>query len=110
MHKEEVKKELLAKLKQEHCFWSYAPDSINNITDEFLIELVMLHLDLKDINKLFWIFPYRQIKTCWINNLIPQGDYLYTLNNFFAFYYFNAKRPGAYVKEMATKRLNKAST
>ena len=56
MHKEEVKKELLAKLKQEHCLWSYAPDSINNITDEFLIEVVMLHLDLKDINKLFWIF------------------------------------------------------
>ena len=110
MQKAEIKRQLLTKLKQEHCFWSYDSSSINNITDEFLIELVMLHLDLKDINKLFWIFPYKQIKTCWINNLIPQGDYLYTLNKFFAFYYFNAKRPGAYVKVMATKRLNKAST
>lgn len=110
MQKAEIKRQLLKKLKQEHCFWSYDFSSINNITDEFLIELVLLHLDLKDINKLFLIYPYKQIKACWIRNLIPQGSYLYTLNKFLAFYYFNAKRPGAYVKAMATRQLNKIST
>ena len=48
-----------------------------------------------------------QIKACWVRNLIPQGSYLYTLNKFLAFYYFNAKRPGAYVKAMATRRLKR---
>ena len=107
MQKAEIKRQLLKKLKQEHCFWSYDSSSINNITDEFLIELVMLHLDLKDINKLFLIYPYKQIKACWIRNLIPQGSYLYTLNKFLAFYYFNTKRPGAYIKAMATRQLKR---
>lgn len=33
-----VKQELLAKLKQEHCFWSYNEDSIKDIPDDILIE------------------------------------------------------------------------
>lgn len=33
-----VKSDLLAKLKQEHCFWSYNEESVNEISDEMLIE------------------------------------------------------------------------
>ena len=33
-----IKQELLAKLKQEHCFWSYNEDSIKDIPDDMLIE------------------------------------------------------------------------
>lgn len=50
-----VKQELLAKLKQGNCFWSYNADSIKNISDEILIEKTLLHLDLDDINRLFII-------------------------------------------------------
>ena len=33
-----IKQELLSKLKQEHCFWSYNEDSIKDIPDDMLIE------------------------------------------------------------------------
>ena len=31
MSSDAIKQELLAKLKQEHCFWSYNEDSIKDI-------------------------------------------------------------------------------
>lgn len=101
-----VKLELLAKLKQEHCFWSYNEDSIREISDDMLIEKTLLHLDLQEIDLLFQIFSYRKIKEVWLKYLIPQEEYLYSLNRFFAWYYFKAKRPDAYIKAMATRHFN----
>jgi len=43
----------------------------------------------------------------WLDYLVPQAEYLYTLNRFFAWYYFKAKKPDAYIKSMATRHLNK---
>ena len=102
-----IKQELLSKLKQEHCFWSYNEDSIKDIPDDMLIEKTLLHLDLEEINQLFLVYPFKKIKQVWLDYLIPQEEYLYTLNRFFAWYYFKAKKPDAYIKSMATRRLNK---
>ena len=101
MSRDVVKQELLAKLKQEHCFWSYNENSIKDIPDDMLIEKTLLHLDLEEINQLFLIYPFNKIKR------VPQAEYLYTLNRFFAWYYFKAKKPDAYIKSMATRHLNK---
>ena len=62
MSSDAIKQELLAKLKQEHCFWSYNEDSIKDIPDDMLIEKTLLHLDLDDINRLFLIYPFKKIK------------------------------------------------
>lgn len=102
-----IKDELLSKLKQEHCFWSYNEDSIKDISDEILIEKTLLHLDLAEIDMLFQIYPYRTIKQVWLNYLVPQEEYLYSLNRFLAWYYFKAKRPDAYIKSMSTRYFNK---
>ena len=107
MSNEVIKQELLAKLKQEHCFWSYNEDSIKDIPDDMLIEKTLLHLDLDEINQLFLIYPFKKIKQVWLDYLIPQEEYLYTLNRFFAWYYFKAKKPDTYIKSMATRHLNK---
>lgn len=96
-------------MKQSRCFWSYDTASVKDITDDFLIEQVMVHLDIDDIDKLFLIFPFKKIKQCWIERLIPQREYIYPMNVFFACYYFGIKRPNAYVKAMATRQLNKFS-
>jgi hypothetical protein len=104
-----LKSELLAKLKQEHCFWSYNIDSIKDISDEMLIEKTLLYLDIEEINQLFTIFPYNKIKKVWLEYLVPQEDYLYTLNRFFAWYYFKAKAPDKYIKSMATRHFNKVT-
>lgn len=104
----EVKSNLLNQLKEEHAFWSYAPESvsINTISDDQLIAYTMRYLDLQEIKLLFQIFPYNKIKNAWKTLLVPEGDYLYTLNRFFAWYYFKAKRPDAYLKSLQTRHLN----
>lgn len=107
-----IKCDLLDKLKAEHAFWSYDPESItlSKINDDQLIALTMRHLDLPDIKQLFNIFSYRKIKSAWRRLLVPEGDYLYTLNRFFAWYYFKAKRPDTYLKSLETRHLNKLFT
>jgi hypothetical protein len=104
---ESVKQYLIGKLKQEHCLWSYDNDSIHDMPDDVLIELVMLYLDIDEINMLFSIFSYKKMKKAWIENVVAQGERYYNLNYFFAWYYFHAKCPRSYVKAMATRQLNK---
>ena len=104
---EDKKTYLLERLKQENCLWSYDVDAISRIPDDLLIELVLIHLDLEEINLLFEIFPYQKIKTAWLEQVVAQGERYFTLNKFLAWYYFKMKRPGAYVRAMETKILNK---
>lgn len=105
--KERQKKHLIRRLKKANAFWSYDQDSIKDVPDDILVELVMLHLDLEDINILFDIYPYVFVKKAWIEHVVAQGEMYYVLNKFFAWYYFKMKKPGAYVKSMATRELNK---
>ncbi len=104
----EIKGELLKQLKAENAFWSYTPASVSldSIEDSQLIALTMRYLDLEEIKILFRIFPFKKIKEAWKNILVPEGEYLYTLNRFFAWYYFKAKNPDAYLKMLQTRHLN----
>ena len=101
-----IKKQLLAKLKQDHCLWSYTEDTVSNISDDILIEKTLLHLDLEDIDQLFKIYSFHKVKRVWLDHLIPQEEYLYTLNRFFAWYYFKVKNPDRYIKSMITRYYN----
>jgi len=107
MNTAEVKRGLINRLKKANAFWSYQADAIKDVPDDILVELVMLHLDLDDIDKLFDIYPYKFVKKAWIENVVAQGEMYYVLNKFFAWYYFKMKKPGAYVRSMATRELNK---
>ncbi len=104
-----IKATLLDKLKVENAFWSYNKDSVSveTISDENLIALTMRYLDLPEIKELFKIFSPSKIKNAWKSILVPEGEYLYTLNRFFAWYYFKAKNPDAYLKNLQTRHLNK---
>ena len=104
----EIKAKLLDQLKEENAFWSYDPESVTlkNIQDDQLITLTMRYLDLDEIKQLFSIYSFKKIKNAWKKILVPEGDYLYTLNRFFAWYYFKAKRPDAYLKSLQTRHLN----
>ena len=103
----DMKQALIEKLKQEHCLWSYEQESIQDIPDDVLVELVMLYLDIKEIDMLFQLLGYKKVKKAWIENVVAQGERYYNLNYFFAWYYFHAKQPRRYVKAMATRQLNK---
>ncbi len=105
----EIKQTLFNQLKEEHAFWSYRPDSVqlSKIDDDQLIAMTMRYLDLPEIKLLFSIFSFKKIKSAWRKLLVPEGEYLYTLNRFFAWYYFKAKNPDQYLKSLQTRHLNK---
>lgn len=104
---EQQKKVLFRKLSEEGAFWSYNQDVLSNdaLDADDYISLTLRYLDLEEIEILFQLFPYKKIKDVWKDKLIPEGEYLYTLNRFFAWYYFKAKRPDAYIKYLQTRHL-----
>lgn len=105
---DKTKAYLFDNLKKENAFWSYDPDSvsINIIDDDQLIAMTMRYLDLQEIDLLFKIYPYNKIKNAWRKILVPEGEYLYTLNRFFSWYYFKSKHPDAYLKSLLTRHYN----
>lgn len=102
-----AKQDILQKLKAENCFWSYSESSIKDIPDDILIEKTLVYLDLPEIDAIFKIFSFKQIKRVWLEQMVPQGEYLFTLNRFLAWYYFHIKRPDQYLKAMTTRHINK---
>ena len=101
-------KELLFKaLKQANALWSYNTQDINieKIPDELLIEKVLLHLDIDDINKLFEIYPKKEIKNVWIKRLIPLEPQYHSYNILFGLLYFDIKKPERYIKQQVNKHI-----
>ena len=106
-----AKEELIEKAIASGGFWSYAPETVRaNISDEQLIEAVLERLDLEEIDQLFMLFPKRKIKRVWLNTMVPQGDYYYSLNRFYAWYYFDIRHPDRYLKSMLTRHVSKLTS
>ena len=104
-----IKSYLIDKLKEENVFWSYemSEKRLSNLSDELLISLTIKYLDLDEINLLKEIYSIKTIKSAWIKYLIPEREYLHSLNRFIAWYVFNIKKPETYLKSMETRSLNK---
>jgi hypothetical protein len=86
-----TKKELLELLVKEHVFWSYDVTKIKDIPDDDLIEKTLIYLDLDEINSLFKVYPYEQIKSVWQKRIKIQDDRYSNLNYFFENFYFNRR-------------------
>lgn len=104
---ENARKRLFRKLKKENCFWSYDVSKMRSISDESLIEYVLLYLDIKDIDQIFLLFGYKKVKRVWLDRVAPQGEMFRPYNILYAWYYFGAKRPEAYVKSIETRHMNR---
>ncbi|MDO5523899.1 MAG: hypothetical protein Q4G48_07645 [Bacteroidia bacterium] len=101
-----IKSELLKKLKAENAFWSYNTANTNRINDRMLIVKTLVHLDLPEIDMLFKIFPFNEIKKVWREELAISGEYYHNLNRFLAWWYFDIKNPDSYLKSVVTKHIN----
>ena len=106
----DVKQYLFRRLKEENSLWSYDVSKIKSISDEALIEHVMLYLDIDDINRLFPLYGYKKVKRVWLDRVAPQGAMFRAYNILYAWYYFGAKRPEAYVKSIETRHINRIMT
>lgn len=105
----DIKKYLLGELKREGVFWSYEEKSVNvdTLGDDRLIASVMRYLDLDAIKQLFTVFSASRIRKAWLDLLVPEGDYLRTLNRFFAWYYFDVKNPDSYLRSMEARHIHR---
>lgn len=108
IEKDEIKSYLFELLKKEQAFWSYNTDliSLDNYSDERLVADTIRFLDIDEIKELFKIYTFEFVKKCWRKMLIPEGEYLHTLNRFIAWYFFDIKQPDRYLKSMETRHLN----
>ena len=104
---EDVKAYLLRKLKEENQLWSYDVSKMESVSDEALIEHVLLYLDIQEINMLFPLFGYKKVKQVWLDSVAPLGAMFREINVLYAWYYFRAKKPEAYVKSIETRHINK---
>ena len=98
LHKKEGVSELIERLKQEHAFWSYNIKNTDEISEDLIIEKVLIHLDIEDVIKLYHLFPKRKIINVWKNKLLPQESIYNSLNRFYAFWLFDIKNPDKYIK------------
>ena len=104
-YKQLQKTELAQQLLKAKAFWSYANVSAQNISDDELIEKVFIYLDLKDIAKLFELYPRNYLQKTWKEKLAVQGDYLFNLNVMIALYYFDIKQPEKYLKQLEREHI-----
>ena len=79
----------------------------NRLNIESIIEKTLVYLDVDEIKVLFELYGKQMVKHVWLERLVPQGDYLFTLNRFFAWFYFRVKNPDMYIKSMETRILNR---
>jgi hypothetical protein len=105
MNREQIKADLTDKLHREDVFWFYDPGSTTQITDEILIEKVLLHLDVNEITDIFRLFPKKRIQAVWKEKLLPQEPIYHNLNRFYAFLFFNIKNPDRYIRDHINKRI-----
>jgi hypothetical protein len=88
---------LFKKLKAKNAFWSYK--KADEISDDLLIEKVMLMLDIDDINRLFEIFGKNLVRRVWKNRILRQEPFYHDLNRFYAWFYFDIENPDEFINK-----------
>lgn len=101
-----MKSFLFQKLKKNKAFWSYDISENNDCIDELIIEKTLIHLDYTDYQYLFNIYPKSKIKKVWLDNMVVQGNYYYSLNYFIAWFCFGIKNPKRFLKRFEKQLLN----
>jgi hypothetical protein len=100
-----LRKRLEKKLIEESAFWSYDKSSIVVIPDDVLIEKVLLHLDIEDVQDLFYLFPKKEIKKVWQDVVLPRDPLYRNLNKLYAFMFFNIAHPDRYIRYYKNKHI-----
>jgi len=85
-----IKEQLRQKLLANNLLWSYGNAKNVVLTDDLLIETVLVYLDLEETNQLFAIYPYEVVKHVWTERLVRQNNKYRRLNSLLALLYFGA--------------------
>ncbi len=99
----ELKKMALAKEISPYAHWSYASIDLSDISDENLIEAVLLHGKDPLKRRLFDIYKKDIVKRIWRERLIIQGGRLNNVNQHIASELFQLKNPSDYIQRAYKK-------
>jgi hypothetical protein len=99
----QLRNKLKKKLIKENAFWSYDKSSIVIIPDDVLIEKVLLHLDIEDVQALFYLFPKKEIKKVWQDVVLPRDPLYRNINKLYAFMFFNIEHTDRYIRYYKNK-------
>jgi hypothetical protein len=100
-----LKIRLADKLIINRVFWSYADIKAEDVSDEILIEKVVIYLDIEDINSLFLIYPYKKIRDIWRKEIVILDPLYHSLNLLLAFLYFHIENPEKYIQKISQRHL-----
>ena len=104
----EIKEGLLNELICNQAFWSYEKPEMNTISDNQLIEKVLIHSDLDSIYQLFSIYSESQIRRVWDERLLPDVRF-YSMNKLFAYLLFHIENPDDYLESGIRNHYKKLS-
>jgi len=107
--KNKLRKELFNRLVESKAFWSYSNVKYEVISDEMLIQKVMIHLDINDIKKLFMLYSKNQVRKVWKDELVIQDPHYRGLNLLIAKLFFDIQKPEAYIKRLKREHLKSVS-
>jgi hypothetical protein len=102
---DQLREKLGKKLIDEKAFWSYDESSIVLIPDDVLIEKVLLHLDIEDVQSLFSLFPKKKIQKVWREVVLSRDPHYHNLNRLYAFLLFDIKHPDRYIRYYKNKHI-----
>jgi hypothetical protein len=105
LNSKQIRKRLEKKLIKRNAFWSYDKSSIVIIPDDVLIEKVLLHLDIEDVQALFCLFPKKEIKKVWQEFILPQDPFYRNINKLYAFMFFDIVHPDRYIRYYKNKHI-----
>jgi hypothetical protein len=94
-----LKQQIADKLIAGRLFWSYDSVNSSDIPDHVLIEKVLIHLDIDDIDNLFHIFPWKKIKEVWLKEVVIHDSLYHSMNILLAFLYFHIRKPEAFIEK-----------
>jgi hypothetical protein len=102
--REQLRINLIDKLRKENVFWSFDQSSLSEISDDVLIEKVLLYLDIDDIKLLFRLFPVKKIQPVWKDSMLSQEPMYHQLNRLYAFLFFGIQNPDKYIRDFKNKK------
>jgi hypothetical protein len=91
---------LILRLRELGAFWSYALDA--NISDEVLIEEGLRWGDVEELQILFKLFAFKEIKRVWREKMLAD-ERIYRHNFYLAAIFFNIQNPKRYILPLQKK-------
>jgi DNA invertase Pin-like site-specific DNA recombinase len=107
--RKKLRKELFNKLAESKAFWSYSNVNYEGISDDMLIQKVLIHLEIEDIKDLFTLYNRNHIRSVWKTELVIQDTQYRSLNLLLAKLFFNIKKPESYIKRVNREYLRSIS-